>query len=116
MSDLNTNQVVTLLLSLARELQGLNADLDELERDAVTKAELLNAAHSKALLKADGPQYVRVAIADDECAELRLAAKLAEVEVRATKRKMDILRERIGVGRTVVASLRAELELERTTQ
>ena len=115
MSDLNQNQVVALLLSLARELQGLSDTLDTLERDAVTKSELLNATHSKALLKADGPQYVRVAIADDECADLRLAAKLADVEVRATKRKMDILRTRIDVGRTVVASLRAELELERTT-
>ena len=44
---------------------------------------------------------------------LALGAKLADVRVRAAKRKVEILRERIGIGRTVVASLRAELELEK---
>lgn len=113
MGDWNPREVVKLLLFLARELQELDASLEDLEKDAVEKAEVLNRAHLEAFLKADGPQYLREAIADKATHDERLASKLAEVMVRGQKRKMDILRERIGVGRTAAASLRAELELER---
>lgn len=113
MADWNPRQVVLLLLELSRELQKLSDSLEALEKDAVEKAEAYNQAHLTAFLHADGPQYLREAIADKATHEERLASKLAEVMVRGQKRKMDILRERIGVGRTASASLRAELELER---
>lgn len=113
MPDWNPHEVVKLLLDLARQLQKLDEGLEGLEKDAVEKAEVFNQAHLDAFLRADGPQYLREAIADKATHEERLASKLAEVMVRGQKRKMDILRERIGVGRTAAASLRAELELER---
>lgn len=109
-----TNQVVSLLLSLAEELQALDAELVGLERDAVTKAEALNVAQAKALLVATGNTVgEREAQALLATENERLAAKLAEVHVRATKRRAEILRTRIDIGRTVCASLRSELELER---
>lgn len=109
-----TNQVVSLLLSLAEELQRLDADLVGLEEEAVDKAEALNVAHAKALLAAPGKTVAeREAQALLAVEDERLASKLAEVQVRAAKRRAEILRERIGIGRTVVASLRAELELEK---
>lgn len=114
MPDWNPHEVVKLLLDLARQLQKLDASLEELERDAVEKAEAYNQAHLEAFLAAEGKtQYMREAIADKATHEERLASKLAEVMVRGQKRKIEILRERIGVGRTAAASLRAELELER---
>ena len=114
MSQFDINQAVSLLLSLARDLQALDDKLLPLERDYVTKAEVHNVAYNKAFLKAKGePQYMRKALAEVAVEHLSLPMALAEVDVRATKRKMDIMRTRIGVGRTVVASLRAELELEK---
>jgi hypothetical protein len=110
------NEVTHLLLDLAKRLQALDDSLGEYERDYVEKAEIHNAAHTKAFLaerQNDSPQYVCKAVADDATADQRLAMNLAEAIVKAQKRKIEILRERIGVGRTVVASLRAELELER---
>lgn len=110
----STNDVVRLLLSLAEELQALDTELVGLERDAVTKVEALNVAQAKALLVATGSTVgEREAQALLATEAERLAAKLAETYVKATKRRVEILRERIGIGRTVVASLRAELELER---
>lgn len=108
-----TNQVVSLLLSLAEELQALDAELVGLERDAVEKAEALNVANAKALLTATGKTVgEREAQALLATEAERLAARLAETHVKATKRRVEILRERIGIGRTIVSSLRAELELE----
>lgn len=109
-----TNQVVSLLLSLAEELQNLDAELVGLEETAVDKAERLNVAHAKSLLAADGSTVAeREAQALLATEDERLASKLADVHVRATKRRIEVLRERIGIGRTVVASLRAEIELEK---
>ncbi|NOQ62084.1 hypothetical protein HGK73_29065 [Mycolicibacterium fortuitum] len=108
------NQVVSLLLRLAEELQQLDAELVGLEDDCVDKAEALNVASAKALLAATGKTVAeREAQALLATEDERLLSKLADVRVRAAKRKVEILRERIGIGRTVVASLRAELELEK---
>lgn len=110
------NEVTRLLLELGRRLQDLDETLGELERDYVTKAEVHNLAHTTAFLNErqnDSPQYVCKAVADAACHEEKLAMDLAQVLVRGHKRKIEILRERIGVGRTVASSLRAELELER---
>lgn len=121
--DWTQREVVQLLLELGRELQGHDAQLSELEQDYVRKAEAYNVAHTQAFLKArsgvddrgkNNPQYVCQAMADNETSELKLAMDIAEVMVKGQKRKIEILRERIGIGRTATASLRAELELERT--
>lgn len=110
------NEVSRLLLELGRRLQDVDDGLGEYEKDYVTKAELYSVAHAQAFLKerqSDSPQYVCKAVADIACHEEKLAMDLAKVMVRAQKRKIEILRERIGVGRTAASSLRAELELER---
>jgi hypothetical protein len=110
-------EVVSLLLELGRQLQTLDETLGDYEADYVRKAELHNVAYNQAFLKErqnDSPQYVCKVVAESECTELKLAMDLAQTLVRAQKRKIEILRERIGVGRTAASSLRAELELERT--
>lgn len=110
------NEVVHLLLELSRQLQNITDQLDELERDYVEKAEEYNLAHTQAFLKErtnGSPQYHCKAVADEATHEQRLAMNLAEALVKGQKRKVEILRERIGVGRTAASSLRAELELER---
>lgn len=116
--DWNQREVVSLLLELGRQLQQLDETLGDYEADYVRKAETHNVAYNQAFLKerqANGsPQYVCKAVAEGECTELKLAMDLAQTLVRAQKRKIEILRERIGVGRTAASSLRAELELERT--
>lgn len=110
-------EVVALLLELSRQLQEINDTLGDLEEDYVRKAEAYNLAHTQAFLKAreaGHPQYHCTAVADVETADERLAMNLAQALVKGQKRKVEILRERIGVGRTAASSLRAELELERT--
>jgi hypothetical protein len=115
--DWTQREVVSLLLDLARQLHQLDDQLAELERDYVEKAEAYNVAHTSAFLVErqtnSSPQYVCTAVADKATHDERLAMNLAKSMVQAQKRKIEIIRERIGVGRTAASSLRAELELER---
>lgn len=114
--QLTANDVAKLLLTLSRQLQELNDTLGEFEKDFVEKAEACNQAHTAAFLRErenGSPQYHCKAVADNATHDQRLAMNLAEALVKGQKRKIEILRERIGVGRTVASSLRAELELER---
>jgi hypothetical protein len=113
LADLTPNAVVSLLLELARKLAELSAGLDELEREAVNKAADATNVYLKAFLKAEGPQYLREAIAKQASTESQLAADLAKCMVSGRKRDLEILRTRIDVGRSVSAALRAEIELER---
>lgn len=114
--DWTQREVVSLLLELARQLQELDDKLADYEKDFVEKAEAHNLAYNQAFLRErakDSPQYVCEAQAKSDTHEEHLAMVLAQTMVRAQKRKIEILRERIGVGRTAASSLRAELELER---
>lgn len=109
-------EVVRLLLELSEQLQRLDETLGDYEKEYVEKAEVYNQANTQAFLAErakDSPQYVCKAVADEATHDERLAMALAQAHVRAQKRKIEILRERIGVGRTAASSLRAELELER---
>ena len=108
--DWTAREVVSLLLDLARQLQELDASLGDLEQDYVKKAEAHNNTHTKAFLlerAKDSPQYVCKAVADQASSGEHLDMALAQAMVRGQKRKIEILRERIGVGRTAAASLRA---------
>lgn len=114
--DWSQREVVSLLLELSHQLQAINESLDDLEEDYVRKAEAFNLAHTQAFLRErgnDSPQYHCKAVADAATHDERLAMNLAEALVKGQKRKVEILRNRIDVGRTAASSLRAELELER---
>lgn len=120
--NINPNMVASLLLSLARELDKRGAELDKLEEDYVNAAEAHNVKRSTAFLAArtsmgpDGkpnPQYVCEMMADQAAADERLAMNIAQTKVKAHKRSIEIIGERIKVGQTASATLRQELELDR---
>lgn len=112
MSDLTPNQVVSGLLTLARELAELAADLDRIEADAVNLREDYTLAYSKAFLTAEGAVETRKHLAITETHAERLAAETAESVVRGRKRHIDTLRVRIDVVRSVAAAVRAEMNLQ----
>lgn len=113
MVELSPNAVVQNLLELARQLAELSRGMDELERDAVNKASEATNIYLKAFMAAEGPQYLREAMAKQAAADAQLQADLAKCLVTGRKRDLDVLRTRIDVGRSAAAALRAELDLER---
>lgn len=113
---LTPNQIVTNLLELARQLAELSRGMDELERDAVNKASEATNIYLKAFMAAEGPQYLREAMAKQAAAGAQLEADLAKCLVTGRRRDLETLRIRIDVGRSAAAALRSELALERAPQ
>lgn len=111
MSDINPNSVVSQLLQLGRELEKLTNDLDQLEVDAVNTREDYVLVKETALLKAEGPQYVREAEAKVATHVERIAAELADAKVRGARAHIASIKARIEIGRSAAAALRAEITL-----
>jgi hypothetical protein len=110
-NEIDPNQVVLNLLALARQIQELSDQLDQIEEDAVNAREDFTLAHAKAFLRAEGPMDIRKYTAIEQTHVERIQAELAETKVRGMKRQIDTLKTRIDVGRSAAALVRAESEL-----
>lgn len=114
MGDLTPNTVVSGLMGLARDLDAATKKLRTVEHQAVTTREDYTLAYAKALLKSDGSNSeIRKAAATEATHTERIAAELADAEVRLLKEEMWTIKTRIDVGRSAAAALRAEIELAR---
>jgi hypothetical protein len=111
MTELTPNQVALNLAQLARDLQKLSDEMDELEVTAVTAGEDYTREYAKAFLDEDGPVETKKQKTLWVTRDFRLAAEIAETMVKAHKRKIDVLKVRIDVGRSAAALVRAESEL-----
>ena len=114
MSDITPTTAVLELAKLSRLLDDAGFRLHDAERRAVQKRHEFTLANAKALLSADGAnaperQAKALLATDGE----RLAAELAEAELRILKSDIRILENRIDVGRSVVGVLRAEAQVAR---
>lgn len=108
---LNAHEISAELGKRSRELDALVEEIGEAERDAVGKREDYTLAYSRAFLAADGAMDVRRHTATEDTHEARLAAELAETHVRGLRRRIESVRTRIDVGRSLGAALRAEVSL-----
>lgn len=108
---LNAHEIASELGKRSRELDGLVDEIGEAERDAVNTREDYTLAYSRAFLSADGAMDVRRHTATEQTHEARLAAELAEQHVRGLRRRIDSVRTRIDVGRSLGAAVRAEVGL-----
>lgn len=108
---LNAHEIASGLSELSRQLDELVAEIGEAERDAVNKREDYTLAYAKAFLAADGSMDIRRHTATEDTHDARLAAELAEQHVRGLRRRIDSVRTRIDVGRSLGAAVRAEVSL-----
>ena len=113
MSDITPNGAVMELTKLSRTLDEAGHRLHDAERKAVNKRHEFTVAQAKAFLCAEGSIQARQAQAILDTADLRVAAELAEAEVRILKSDIRILENRMDVGRSVVGVLRAEASVVR---
>ena len=111
MSELTPNRVVSHLVNLAKELDDLTATLGHTEMVAVNAREDFTVAHAKAYLVAEGPVEARKAQAIIATHNERLAAELAEAQVRGIRRQIESVRVRIDVGRSASSIMKAEMAL-----
>lgn len=99
------------LATLSRKLDQLVGEIAEAETAAVNAREDFTLAHAQAFLRAEGAMDVRKYTAIEATHVQRIAAELAEAEVRGLRRSIESVRVRIDVGRSVGAAMRAEVSL-----
>jgi ubiquinone biosynthesis protein COQ9 len=110
-APLTSATVAEQLAKLSRELDDLVTKIGVAEQAAVNAREDFTLAHAKAFLVAEGPMDVRKYTAIERTHVERVAAELAEAEVRGLRRSIDTVKVRIDVGRSVGAAMRAEVSL-----
>ena len=113
-ADITANSAVVEMARLSRQLDEAGYRLKDAEKKAVQAEHAYRVAKAKALLSVkDGTVPEREATALLEVDSVRLAAKLAEAELRILRSEIRILENRIDVGRSVVGVLRMEATLAR---
>lgn len=109
------NEVVAGLAQLSRDLDVTVRQLEEADREATVKRHDADLALSKAFLTAQGTSVEqRKHLAAVECEHVERDALLAEAVVRHLRRRIDVLRVRIDVGRSMSSAMKAELALAST--
>ena len=113
MSDVTTVSAVQAMNRISREMDTAWEQLSHWERKAVETREDYTVAFNTAYLTAEGSIPERKAIAENKTHTERYAAEHCEAEVRIWRAKMRVLENKVGVGRSNVAVLRMEKELDR---
>lgn len=113
MTDVTTISAVQEMNRISRDMDFAWDKMAEWERKAVEARETYTVAFNTAYLSADGSIPERKAIAENATHTERYLAETAEAEVRIWRVKIRVLETRVGVGRSNVAVLRLEKELER---
>lgn len=108
---LNAMEVVRHLGDLSQELDKLVESLGEEDMIATVKKEEYVRAYAKAWKASVGPIESRKQMALSLTEDERLAAEVADCQVRDLRRRVDALKVRIDVGRSYGAAVRAETEL-----
>lgn len=112
--DITANSAVMEMARLSRQLDELGHRLKAAEREAVDAEHKYRVAKAKALLACqDGTVPEREAQALLQVEAERLAAKVAEANLRILRSDIRIAENRIDVGRSVVGVLRMEASLAR---
>lgn len=113
MSDAPTTAmgVARHLGDLARELDSLVRKIGDEDRTATVLREEYIRAYSRAFRDSVGSMEARKQIALSLTQDERLAAEVADSQVRDMRRQIDALKVRIDVGRSYGAAVRAESEL-----
>lgn len=109
--QMTANDIALNLAQLARDLDSAVATLQTAERDAVEKRAAADLALSRAFMGAQGSMDLRKHQAVVETHQARLDADVADALVRHLRRRIDALKTRIDVGRSLGAAIRAEVAL-----
>lgn len=110
-APMTPNDVALQLARLARDLDEAVRVIHSADRKAVELRAAADLAFSRAFMGAAGSVDARKHTALMKTHDQRLAADVAEEVVRHLRRRIDALKLRIEVGRSVGAAIRAELNL-----
>ena len=104
-------EVAQQLARLARELDQTVQALEMADRDATEKRAVYDLAFSRSFVGELGAVDQRKHLATIACERQRMDADVADALVRHLRRKIDAVKVRIDVGRSLGAAVRAEISL-----
>lgn len=108
MSDYTPASVVATLSLIARQIDEKAAEIAVLDAQAVEARQGYKKAYARAFLSSEGAMDVRRYRAEEDTADLALAAELAEQVLRAGREALRVLRDRLEVGRSVGSIMKME--------
>ena len=111
--DVTPVSAIKELTKLSRLLDDAGQRLHDAERHAVNTKHTFTVERAKAFMGAEGSVQAREAQATIDTEDQRIAAELAEAELRILKSDIRVLEARLDVGRSVVGVLRAEAQVTR---
>lgn len=112
---LTVMQVMDHLRDLSKELDDLVKKIGEEDHIATVQKEEYLRAYAKAWRAAQGSVEARKQIAIALTAEQRMAAEVADCEVRNLRRQIEALKLRIEVGRSLGSAIKAEVSLSNSS-
>lgn len=112
MQNLDVQSVVMNLAAIGRELDHLSRDVAEQDEAVVRAYSEHRKAYAEAFTTGNGSVKDREQAAVLVCEPLKLEAELAEQVLRATKERIKVLRDRLEIGRSVNAAIRAQFSTE----
>lgn len=108
MTEYTPASVVATLSSIARQIDEKAAEIAVLDAQAVEARQAYRKAYARAFLSSDGAMDVRRYKAEEDTADLALAAELADQVLRAGREALRVLRDRLEVGRSVGSIMKME--------
>lgn len=108
MTEYTPASVVATLSSIARQIDEKAAEIAVLDAAAVEARQAYRKAYARAFLSSDGAMDVRRYKAEEDTADLSLAAELADQVLRAGREALRVLRDRLEVGRSVGSIMKME--------
>lgn len=107
--SLPTQQDVVLQLSeIARQLEVKTHEIARLDEEAVRAKSRFEVGFARCFLTTPGSMDIRKQTAVLETADAKLDAEIAEAKVRAARESIRTMRDRLDVGRSLNAAVRAE--------
>lgn len=101
-------EVVLQLSDLARALEAKTVEIARLDEEAVRAKSRFEVSFARSFLSSDGAMDARKQQAVLATADAKLDAEIAEAKVRAARESIRTLRDRLDVGRSLNAAVRAE--------
>jgi iron only hydrogenase large subunit-like protein len=109
--SLPTQQDVVLQLSeIARQLEQKTHEIARLDEDAVRAQSRFEVGFARSFLTTDGSMDVRKQTAVLATADAKLDAEIGQAKVRAAREAIRTMRDRLDVGRSLNAAVRAEFQ------
>lgn len=109
---MSTNDIVSELSKIGRELDALSREIDRLDHDCVFAWSEHRKAYAREYINGQGSVEDRKQAAVLEVEEQRVIAESADQILRAARERIRVLRDRLEIGRSISAARRSEFAAE----